>query len=599
MTAITAVAAGLFLLMLLVDLDRARGRLRRWPVLPPGYAPPLDVRVFVAPGVVLDPSVQSAALAYLSAHNIEAIDLVPADLDIAAALEIAAVADSRTLSTDPFARTAGAGHVVIARADLVERARLAEPRDMASVAAAAETLRRFAVGRTRSFIAPGLASVVEAPPARAAIMRARTGVSMAPLLYAQGFRWALLLVAAVTNPGVGAGLVVAASLLPSLAFAGLPLRPRDRLRSLIERVPSDLVRWARAIVQRDPRGTAIDAERPVYRDMMREGTAHFFSPRRDFCPVCGDRRLVRRLVTTDLLQRKPGQFTLDRCGACGIIFQNPPLSSQGLDFYYRDFYDGLNADVADELFASTHRLYTSRIQTIAATRGASKPARWLDVGCGYAHFSLEGQRRLPTTRFEGLDRSESVDVALARGWISRAWKQGMNEVADAGERFDVVSLFHYLEHTQHPADEIRAAARLLTDTGCVTIEIPNPRCWLGNLLGRWWFPWFQPQHQHLLNEAAVRRLLVDAGLESISVTYLMTAGDFFLATVLAVRRVCSAGDVPWAPRPGSARLLLDPIIWGLACPIFIAALLMDVVYARLPSSPMTSNALRVVAARRR
>ena len=598
MTAITAVAAGLFVLMLLVDLDRARGRLRRWPVLPPGYAPPLDVRVFVAPGVALDPSVRSAALAYLASNNVEAVDLVPDDLDVAAALEMAALADPRTLSTDPFARTAGAGHVVIARAALVERARLAEPGDMASVASAAETLRRFAVGRTRSLIAPGLGSVAEAPAGRAAIMRARTGVGMAPLLYGQGIRWALLLVAAATNPGVGAGLVVAASLLPSLAFAGLPLRPRDRMRSLVERVPADLVRWARAVVQRDSRAPAIDAERPFYLELMREGTAHFFSPRRDSCPVCGDRRLVRRLVTTDLLQRKPGRFTLDRCGACGIIFQNPPLSSQGLDFYYRDFYDGVNADFADELFASTHRLYTSRIQTIAES-GAAKPARWLDVGCGYAHFSLEGQRRLPATRFEGLDRSESVDVALARGWISRAWKQGMNEVADAGERFDVVSLFHYLEHTQDPAAEIRAAARLLTDAGRLAIEIPNPRCRLGRLLGRWWFPWFQPQHQHLLNANAVARLLGDAGLEPISVTYLMTAGDFFLATALAVRRVCSPGDVPWASRPGPVRLAVDAAVWALALPMFVAALLADAVYTTLPSSPVTSNALRVVAARRR
>jgi hypothetical protein len=46
----------------------------------------------------------------------------------------------------------------------------------------------------------------------------------------------------------------------------------------------------------------------------------------------------------DLLQQKPGTFTLDRCGGCGHIFQNPPVNAEGLSFYYRDFYDGLSAE---------------------------------------------------------------------------------------------------------------------------------------------------------------------------------------------------------------------------------------------------------------
>jgi SAM-dependent methyltransferase len=189
-----------------------------------------------------------------------------------------------------------------------------------------------------------------------------------------------------------------------------------------------------------------------------------------------------------------------------------------------------------------------------------------------------------------------VDEGLRRGWIDRAWRDTTDDVARAGERFDVISLFHYLEHTQDPASELRSAARLLTAGGRLILEIPNPRCRLGDILGRWWFPWFQPQHQLLLGEAAVRRLLAAANLEPVSVTYLMTAGDVLLSALLAVRRLCSPGDVPWAPRQGRVRRAVDAIVWGAALPLFIAALVADAVYAALPASPRTSNALRVVAA---
>src|SRR5258706_10926504 len=105
-----------------------------------------------------------------------------------------------------------------------------------------------------------------------------------------------------------------------------------------------------------PRGRAqrraqLAAElRPIYADLLRDGTERFFGPRRERCPSCDGRSLERLLTTPDVYQFKPGTFTLDRCGECGLVFQNPPLTGEGLGFYYRDFYDGLGAETFDKLF---------------------------------------------------------------------------------------------------------------------------------------------------------------------------------------------------------------------------------------------------------
>src|SRR6266567_4088927 len=89
------------------------------------------------------------------------------------------------------------------------------------------------------------------------------------------------------------------------------------------------------------RSAAVELRRPAYQADLAGGLDRLFEPRRTACPWCGSARLRERLRTTDLLQHKPGRFHLDRCQDCGHVFQNPRLSFAGLEFYYRDFYDGL------------------------------------------------------------------------------------------------------------------------------------------------------------------------------------------------------------------------------------------------------------------
>ncbi len=72
-----------------------------------------------------------------------------------------------------------------------------------------------------------------------------------------------------------------------------------------------------------------------------------------------------------------------------------PGSLDGLDFYYRDFYDGLGADALDVAFATVEPSYRGRVRMVAAAEPA--PARWLDVGGGHGHFCLVAAEDLPDT----------------------------------------------------------------------------------------------------------------------------------------------------------------------------------------------------------
>ena len=174
----------------------------------------------------------------------------------------------------------------------------------------------------------------------------------------------------------------------------------------------------------------------------------------------------------DLFQGKPGVFHLDECRACGHVFQNPRLSLDGLDFYYRDFYDGRAREHTETMFTLAGASYRGRAQMLV---GVTRPKRWLDVGTGHGYFCLAARETWPETRFDGLDLTPNVVEAERRGWVERGFHGLFPDLADdLVGAYDVVSMHHYLEHTREPGLELDAAATVLEEGGHLLIEVPAP-----------------------------------------------------------------------------------------------------------------------------
>jgi hypothetical protein len=327
---------------------------------------------------------------------------------------------------------------------------------------------------------------------------------------------------------------------------------------------------------------------------------HFYEPRRDTCPLCESRDLAVHLRTGDLLQHKPGRFTLERCGGCGHVFQNPRLSLAGLDFYYRDFYDGLGEAGMEFIFGYGIAPYIARARMVKRARETA-PARWLDVGAGHGHFCIAARAELPDTRFDGLDLSESIDEAKRRGWIDTAYRGLFPELAaDLAGQYDTISMSHYLEHTIDPRLELDAARVALADHGSLLIEVPDPEFKLGRVLGRYWLPWFQPQHQHLLSVKNLERLLRERGFTPVE--WHRGAAhqrvDLFFASYLLLDRIAPPAHLPWRWR-GAAASAWRLFVWTAGSPLVLAAILTDNALGPLLSRARVSNTYRVLATKQK
>ncbi|WP_051813783.1 class I SAM-dependent methyltransferase [Kitasatospora sp. MBT63] len=352
------------------------------------------------------------------------------------------------------------------------------------------------------------------------------------------------------------------------------------------------------------RSRQVAALRPGYLADLADGTDRFFEPRRADCPWCGSTALRRRLRTTDLLQHKPGRFGLDACGGCGHVFQNPRLNGAGLEFYYRDFYDGLGEQRLAGLFGTRAAVYRGRAR--AAAPYASAPGRWLDVGTGHGHFCETARADFPDTVFDGLDLSEGVELAEHSGRLARGFRGSFPELAagpssELAGRYDVVSMFHYLEHSTDPGRELAAAREALRPGGLLLIEVPDPRCRYARLLGRWWLPWLQPQHLNLVPAANLSERLGELGFTVLTEQHREPHDpvDLLAACWLLLDAVAPREDAPWLPGapPGRLRRALRGACFLAGSPVLLLAALLDRLVAPVAGRAGLSNAYRLVARR--
>jgi SAM-dependent methyltransferase len=549
----------------------------------------------------LDEPTQRAASAHALRDGLQFMDLLPGDMPALAAMGVVQVLDPNSYRHDRLARGHTSGYAMLASEELLHKAGVGETTvsDAVSFVRLGPILKKYASDCSDLAIAPAL----QASPDNHFNDWLVFSVALAGMGHSMFMLRAILLI--IILAGLFLAPVAAAVAIATfhcqvlLAFAGNKLHPRDLLRSFILRTPMEILAWFQMLRTRlqmaKPEVDPIEARRPFYEAMLFKGSDLWFEPRRRECPLCGSTGLKRWLKTADIIQGKPGRFTLERCRDCGHVFQNPQLTPAGMDFYYADFYDGLGAGASEAMFRSRPRLYEERA---ALVRNLATPKRWLDVGTGHGHFCCAAKKVWPDTYFDGLDIGDGIDQAVKAGWVDRGYRGFLPDVASqiAGE-YDVVSLFHCLEHTLDPWAELRAAHTCLAPGGLLVIELPNPECVIGRLLGGFWLPWFQPQHVHLFSLGNLQKLLVQEGFEP-TVSQVREAHlrlDLFSGLMMFYGWLAPKPYLPWRPRPTWFSRLRYFVVWNLGFPPLFLAWLLDFAVCPLMRSMGVSNTFRVVA----
>jgi len=158
-----------------------------------------------------------------------------------------------------------------------------------------------------------------------------------------------------------------------------------------------------------------------------------------------------------------------RCAGCGLVFQWPSPDEAELARYYEEQYRDEYGDPAvDERYRAD--LEGARARRSRLSSLLRPDTRVLEVGCGSGAFL--DVIRPDVKEVAGVEPDAASRMFLERTLRLLVWP-GVAEVWRAGRVFDLVVLFHVLEHVPRPVEFLRTLRRIMPPQGHLVAEVPN------------------------------------------------------------------------------------------------------------------------------
>ncbi len=213
------------------------------------------------------------------------------------------------------------------------------------------------------------------------------------------------------------------------------------------------------------------------------------------CPVCEGRRFTAEF-------RSSSGYEIVRCSACGLVFTDarsaPPPSTLYPPFEQTDTPAQRGARQALSLFT---------LQRARLVESVSAGRRLLDYGAGAGQFArFMAGRGFDVVGLEpySLGRTlEEPSLKLVRAPLA--------EVKASLGTFDVITLWHVLEHLERPLPLLRELRELLRPGGALVVSVPNFASWQSRVFKGGWFHLDAPRHLLQFEPATLEDCLRRAG----------------------------------------------------------------------------------------
>ena len=231
------------------------------------------------------------------------------------------------------------------------------------------------------------------------------------------------------------------------------------------------------------------------------------------CPVCLNPVTTPALTGSDLLFESTSKtFTLNLCSSCRCLFLNPMPGQQEIAGFYpaQYWWNSSKAGALKKLESIYRKLALhDHVSFIARAAGKRKGLDLLDVGCGSG--TLLGVLKHRGFRPMGVDFSpEAARVAEQENGV-RVLVGSLEQAAFPDRSFDVVTLFHVMEHVANPRSVLGEVSRILKRDGAVVLQVPNIDSWQFKAFRAKWYGLDIPRHVIDYSKESVLTLLRDSG----------------------------------------------------------------------------------------
>jgi 2-polyprenyl-3-methyl-5-hydroxy-6-metoxy-1,4-benzoquinol methylase len=233
------------------------------------------------------------------------------------------------------------------------------------------------------------------------------------------------------------------------------------------------------------------------------------------CPVCLNAFTKPALTGGDWLFESTSKiFTLHACASCHCLFLDPmPADEEIARFYPPQYWWNSSESQRDrplKRLESIYRKFALRdhVAFILRASGNRDGLDLLDVGCGSG--TLLGLLKRHGFRPMGVDFSaEAARIAEIENGV-RVLVGSLEQSRFPDEAFDVVTLFHVMEHVSNPRSLLAEVSRILKPGGALVLQVPNIDSWQFKAFGVKWYGLDVPRHVIDYSRESMLKLLKDS-----------------------------------------------------------------------------------------
>jgi SAM-dependent methyltransferase len=220
----------------------------------------------------------------------------------------------------------------------------------------------------------------------------------------------------------------------------------------------------------------------------------------------------------DRFETVSGQFfSIVRCSGCTLLYVNPRPDTESLPAYYAaEGYDPfVSSGNAASLKTTAYRFvrrFTMRRKAARVAAGLPKGGRALDVGCATGEMIV--QLKLRGFDAYGVEPNPAA-AEFARSTLGlTVWSGSIGDVPAHAGPFDLITLWHVLEHVPDLNRALKQLHGMLTASGRLAIAVPNPLSLDAKVYGSTWVAWDAPRHLYDFEPAVLTALLETSGFRA-------------------------------------------------------------------------------------
>jgi 2-polyprenyl-3-methyl-5-hydroxy-6-metoxy-1,4-benzoquinol methylase len=230
------------------------------------------------------------------------------------------------------------------------------------------------------------------------------------------------------------------------------------------------------------------------------------------CPICGyNNNRVLHIISVPYQINNSKNFNIVQCSECRLAHLNPLPEKEFLSRFYESGYHK-----EKESFLNKFLSYLNRRLAIKELRKFKMGGKVLDIGCGRGAF-LEEMQKVGYDSY-GVEPSREGYEISSKIRNVKIFNCQISDCHFPNSYFDIVSLWHTLEHIPDPSALLKQIKRMLKPGGILVIEVPNFSCWGCRFFKTSWHQLDVPRHLFFFTKGSLLRLLESNGFEALKIS---------------------------------------------------------------------------------